>query len=73
MHQIELRGAVMISSRSIASSSQSGSRSDSGPGKVESQALHQDPQGPLDGELLDLYVAILIAVPLACLLRFLWS
>jgi hypothetical protein len=35
--------------------------------------VHQDHQGPLDGELLDLYIAILIAVPLACLLRSLWS
>ena len=37
--------------------------------------LHHDPHptGPLDGELLDLYVAILIAVPLACFLRYLWS
>lgn len=35
--------------------------------------MRQDRQGPLDGELLDLYVAMLIAVPSACLLRFLWS
>ena len=64
----------MISSRAIASPSQDGSQtvSNSSPGKVEAQAVHQDHQGPLDGELLDLYVAILIAVPLACLLRFLW-
>jgi len=34
--------------------------------------LHQDHQGPLDGELLDLYIAILIAVPLAWFLRSLW-
>ncbi len=39
----------------------------------QSQALQQDHQGPLDGELLDLYVAILIAVPLAWFLRSLWS
>lgn len=38
-----------------------------------SHALQQDHQGPLDGELLDLYVAILIAVPLAWFLRSLWS
>jgi hypothetical protein len=33
--------------------------------------LHQDqhPAGPLDGELLDLYAAILIVVPLALLLK----
>jgi hypothetical protein len=34
---------------------------------------HQDHQGPLDGELLDLYIAILIAVPLGCFLRSVWS
>jgi hypothetical protein len=34
--------------------------------------LQQDRQGPLDGELLDLYVAIVIAVPLGCLLKSLW-
>jgi hypothetical protein len=64
----------MISSRSIASPSQAGSQtaSSSSPGKGQTEALHQDDKGPLDGELLDLYVAILIAVPLACLLRFLW-
>lgn len=39
----------------------------------QSHALQQDRQGPLDGELLDLYVAILIAVPLAWFLRSLWS
>lgn len=38
----------------------------------QSHALQQDDQGPLDGELLDLYVAILIAVPLACFLKSLW-
>ena len=33
--------------------------------------LHQDqhPAGPLDGELLDLYAAILIVVPLALALK----
>ena len=63
----------MISSRSIASPSQAGSQTaSSSPGKGRTEALHQDDKGPLDGELLDLYVAILIAVPLACLLRFLW-
>jgi hypothetical protein len=64
----------MISSRSIASPSHDGSQTaNSDLGKVQVQPLHQDDQGPLDGELLDLYVAILIAVPLACLIRFLWS
>jgi hypothetical protein len=31
--------------------------------------LHQEPAGPLDGELIDLYAAILIVVPLALLLK----
>jgi hypothetical protein len=31
------------------------------------------PPGPLDGELLDLYAAILIAVPLALFLKALWT
>ena len=31
--------------------------------------LPQEPSGPLDGELLDLYAAILIMVPLALLLK----
>ncbi len=30
---------------------------------------HEERRGPLDGELLDLYVAILIVVPLALLLK----
>lgn len=34
--------------------------------------LHQERTGPLDGELLDLYVAILIAVPLAFFIKSLW-
>jgi hypothetical protein len=64
----------MISSQSITSRSRDGSKAESsGPSKVQTQSLHQDDQGPLDCELLDLYVAILIAVPLACLLRFLWA
>ena len=40
---------------------------------MRAQAARQDHQGPFDGELLDLYVAILIVVPFACLLRALWS
>lgn len=39
----------------------------------QSHELQQDHQGPLDGELLDLYIAILITVPLACFLRSVWS
>jgi hypothetical protein len=31
-----------------------------------------EPRTPLEGELLDLYVAILIVVPLALLLKSLW-
>lgn len=31
--------------------------------------LHHEPAGPLDGELLDLYAAILIVVPLALFLK----
>jgi len=66
----------MIDSRAIASSSQSGSQAGSQavatPGKVQARAVQQDHQGPLDGELLDLYVAILVAVPLACFLKSLW-
>ena len=61
----------MISSRVIASPPQAGTQTASNPGKPHAQ-VHQDHQGPLDGELLDLYVAILIVVPLACLLRALW-
>jgi hypothetical protein len=30
-------------------------------------------RGPLDGELMDLYAAILIVVPLALFLKSLWS
>jgi len=59
----------MIASPSQARSQTAGSS----PSKVKTEALQQDHQGPLDGELLDLYVAILIAVPLGCLLRYLWS
>jgi hypothetical protein len=62
----------MISSRSIVSPPQDGSQTAGSPGNTQAHAVHQDHQGPLDGELLDLYVAILIAVPLACLLRALW-
>jgi len=37
-----------------------------------SREPHQDRTGPLDGELIDLYVALVIVVPLACFLRSLW-
>jgi hypothetical protein len=58
----------------IASSPQAKSQAaGTSPGKVRTGALQQDDRGPLDCELLDLYVAILIAVPLACFLRYLWS
>jgi hypothetical protein len=45
-----------------------------GPGlaKGDTHDLHPEPAGPLDGELLDLYVAILIVVPLALLLKSLF-
>jgi len=31
--------------------------------------MHPEPPGPLDGELLDLFGAVLIIVPLAVLLK----
>jgi hypothetical protein len=63
----------MISSRPIASPPQDGSQTVGSAGNTRAQAVRQDDQGPLDRELLDLYVAILIAVPLGCFLKFLWS
>ena len=36
---------------------------------AQAHELHHEPAGPLDGELLDLYAAILIVVPTALLLR----
>lgn len=36
---------------------------------AQAQDLHYEPAGPLDGELLDLYAAILIVVPLALFLK----
>jgi len=62
----------MIDSRAIASTSQPGSQAIPSPSKTQAQVVHQDHQGPLDGELLDLYIAILVAVPLACFLKSLW-
>jgi hypothetical protein len=35
----------------------------------QAHELHHEPAGPLDGELLDLYAAILIVVPLALFLK----
>lgn len=60
----------MISPRAAASPSQPGSPTVGSPGKA--RAVHQDDRGPLDGELLDLYVAILVVVPLAYFLKSLW-
>jgi hypothetical protein len=56
----------------ITSRSQSGSRAIPGPSDDRLHEFHQDRSGPLDGELLDLYVAIFIAVPLAFLLKSVW-
>lgn len=37
-------------------------------------STHSEPaHGPFDGDLMDLYVAILIVVPLALFLKSLWS
>ncbi len=45
-------------------------RGDSRVAEAHTHDLHPDkPTSPLDGELLDLYVAILIVVPLALLVR----
>ncbi|WP_428663465.1 hypothetical protein [Reyranella sp.] len=63
----------MISSRAIASPRQDESQTVGSAGTIQAQSVRQDDQGPLDRELLDLYVAILIAVPLGCFLKFLWS
>ena len=39
-------------------------------GKSPTHELHHEPsRGPLDGELMDLYAAIAIVVPLALLLK----
>jgi hypothetical protein len=65
MHDIEQWGANMITpgpsggSRVAAHSAADDRAHD----------FHQDRTGPLDCELLDLYVAILIAVPLAFFLK----
>jgi hypothetical protein len=39
----------------------------------ESKPTPKDAHGPLDSELLDLYVAIFIVVPVALFLKSLWS
>lgn len=36
-------------------------------------APEQSSRGPFEGDMLDLYVAILIVVPLALFLKSLWS
>jgi hypothetical protein len=64
MHDCELKGRPMFSLHR-------GSRT-AGQGYAESRAhdLHHEPStGPLDGELIDLYAAILIVVPLALLVK----
>lgn len=61
----------MIGTRASASTSHAHTLT--GRNEVRAEATPQDDRGPLDGELLDLYVAILIVVPFACLLRSLWS
>ncbi len=63
---------MMISSRAVVSPPQAGSQTAGIPSNTQAEAVHQDDQGPLDRELLDLYVAILISVPLAFLLKSLW-
>jgi hypothetical protein len=66
-HDTEQWGAIMS-----ISSSHGGSPATPRVADDRAHELHQDRTGPLDGELLDLYVAILIVVPLACILRSLW-
>jgi hypothetical protein len=47
-----------------------GSRSTStGVADAQAHELHHEPAGPFDSELLDLYAAILIVVPLALVLK----
>lgn len=58
----------MIDSRGFSSPSQADSRPDGSAG-FRTRMLQQDNQGPLDGELLDLYIAILVVVPAAFFLR----
>lgn len=70
---IEHKGAIMISSRVIASPSQSRLETDGSSIEGQAREVHQDRQGPLDGELLDLYVALLVVVPFVWVLRSLWS
>ena len=41
--------------------------------KATNTAPEEAAKGPLHGELLDLYVAILIVVPLALFLKSLWA
>ena len=36
---------------------------------VQAHEVHREPPGPLDGELIDLFGAVLIIVPLAILMK----
>jgi hypothetical protein len=38
-------------------------------GDVQAHELHHEPSGPIGDELLDLYAAVLIIVPLAILMK----
>ena len=67
-HDTEQWGAIMSTPRSHGGSG----AATQGVVDDRNHEFHQDRAGPLDGELLDLYVAILIAVPLAFFLRSLW-
>jgi len=47
-----------------------GSRTiNTGVADAQAHELHHEPAGPFDSELLDLYAAILIVVPLALILK----
>ena len=73
LHRIEHKGATMIGSRMIASPSQARSETVDRPIEAQARTVHQDRQGPFDGELLDLYVALLVVVPTVWLIKALWS
>lgn len=73
LHRIEPKGAIMSTSRVIASPSQTRPETVDDPIEAHARAVHQDQQGPFDGELLDLYVALAVVVPLVWMLRALWS
>lgn len=63
---------MMFSLRAFESTSHPPASSQAAAQSFQAQVA-QDRQGPFDGELLDLYVAILIVVPFAWFLRSLWS